>query len=115
MALQVSLANGGTFPSIAHTTTASTVVTLTPDFTSDSVFAVKITGPNANQFSTNENLDGVNGQQTFGGSTLVTAPTTFNVTFAPTAAGTYNATLEVHYNGDGSASTSLTPLTATAT
>lgn len=115
MSLQVSLANSGTFASIAHGTTESTVVTLTPDVTTDSVFAVKITGANANQFSTDESLDGVSGQQTFGGSTVISKVTTFNVTYAPTAAGTHDAVLEVHYNGDGSAGTVLVDLTGTAT
>lgn len=96
-----------TFTSIAHGTSSSLAVRLTPDLTADSVFGVKITGPDAALFTTDENLDDpqpgawnyLQGSQIVGG--YGAGSPTFNVTYSPVVAGSHSAVLEIYYNGVG--------------
>jgi hypothetical protein len=107
------------FGSVVHASgNASQTFTLTPDLSSDSIFGVTITGADAADFTTTETYDkppaGAQVSQ-YGNSTVLTAESTFDVTFAPATAGSKAATLEVHYNGVGGAYTLQVPLTGTAT
>lgn len=104
------------FASTAHGSTATQEVTLTPDASSDSIFAVVVTGEDADQFTVTETYDEPpSGVPAFGISTVVRSVSTFTITYAPSAAGTHAAVVEVHYNGVAEAATLRIPVSGTAT
>lgn len=104
------------FGSKASGTTTDQVITLTPDSTNDSIHGVTLTGPNANQFSLTETYDAVApGVQNEKQSTIITAASTFTVSYKPTAAGAHSAQVEVHHNGPGGAFTTVVPVSGTGT
>ena len=93
---------------------------LTPDVTTDSIFSVIITGPDASDFvltNTKYAVAPAVGQYNYAESTLLTAvdASAFSIVFSPATAGAKTAQAEVHYNGVAAAATLTIALTGTGT